>query len=247
MKYKIRRGDTLIGLAKKHHIDLGKLMRANPGVDARNLQLGQEVELPGVVLSQEQQVKPPALPKTDNRPIEPVTFAEFSKVLSDVEAEFSMPAGLLASLAFVESSGNPFAGSNKGAKGLFQFTPVFLQDKKVKGTVSGAGDLARAPRAVAVYITHAYNRLLQEPGELREKYTGAGWSRDWELALIAYIAGLTGTLRWLRAGAPPEGLGGVKKNSLEYPVKIATIASRHGKNAVNLLQPGWTKAFRPKA
>lgn len=41
--------------------------------------------------------------------------------LTQLEAMYNLPAGLLRSVALTESGGNQFAVSGAGAKGLFQF------------------------------------------------------------------------------------------------------------------------------
>ena len=250
MKYKIKKGDTLIGLAKKHNLDLGEVMRANPGLDARSLQIGQEVELPGVFVPQE---KKEEKVKVDNRPIEPVTFEKFVEILSSTEEEFGLPAGTLAALSFTESSGNPFAASDKSAKGLFQFTPIFIKEDEDKGP-GDTGSFERAPRAVAAFLVHARNRMLRpersgEGAPVRpniDNYIGAGWDKAWELAFISYTAGLTAALRWLNAGAPPEGLGNLRTNSISFPIKISKLIMQHGASSHKLLEPGWRRAFKPR-
>lgn len=43
--------------------------------------------------------------------------------LSQLEAKYNLPTGLLRSVAITESGGNQFAVSRAGAMGLFQFMP----------------------------------------------------------------------------------------------------------------------------
>jgi LysM repeat protein len=252
MKYKIQKGDTLIGLSKKHNLSLGDVLRANPGVDARGLQVGQMVNLP--VAGSAAPAKPVAAapvkpikqiplvkaPPADSRPVEPFTFDEFASMLAQIEGQYKLPAGLLAAMAFVESSGNPFA-KNKGAKGMFQFTPVFLKDKKVKRLGTNIEDLARAPRAVAAYLAHSHNRLEDEPAVAY--YRGHGWNRVWEVTAMSYTTGLTGVLRWLKSGAPSTPTGSIGEHSLSYPRKIAEIMQAG--SPIELLRPGWARAFQP--
>ncbi|KAI3394136.1 hypothetical protein diail_3189 [Diaporthe ilicicola] len=46
MSYTVKKGDTLFSIAQSHGISLEKLEAANPGVDAKNLQIGQVLHLP---------------------------------------------------------------------------------------------------------------------------------------------------------------------------------------------------------
>lgn len=46
MSYTVKAGDTLFAIAQSHGISLEKLQAANPGVDAKNLQVGQVLKLP---------------------------------------------------------------------------------------------------------------------------------------------------------------------------------------------------------
>jgi len=43
----IRRGDTLSAIARRNNLSLQRLRSANPGVNARKLQIGQRIKLPG--------------------------------------------------------------------------------------------------------------------------------------------------------------------------------------------------------
>lgn len=46
MSYTVKAGDTLFAIAQSHGITLQQLEAANPGVDAKNLQVGQVLKLP---------------------------------------------------------------------------------------------------------------------------------------------------------------------------------------------------------
>ncbi|MFT3709857.1 MAG: D-alanyl-D-alanine carboxypeptidase family protein [Archangium sp.] len=43
----IRRGDTFTSIARRQGVTVGRLMRANPGVEARKLRVGQRINVPG--------------------------------------------------------------------------------------------------------------------------------------------------------------------------------------------------------
>lgn len=245
MEYEIKKGDTLIGIAIKNKINIGDIVRANPGLDPRNIPVGTKIKVPKKSIAPQIQeqvaVKKNETKKVvDNRPTEPMPFDEFAALLETIELDFSLPAGILGAIGFVESSGNPFAKNTKtGAKGIFQFMDSFVEEEGVESS-----DLARAPRAVAAFLSHSYNRINAEPNVA--KYPFNGWNREWELVLMSYYAGLTNVLRWMKAGFPPEGKGTLKQASIEYPKKVAAIMQTWGTNSAEMLRPGWTKAFKSK-
>ena len=45
-KYRVKQGDYPAKIAKEHGITTDALMRANPGLDPKRLQIGQEINLP---------------------------------------------------------------------------------------------------------------------------------------------------------------------------------------------------------
>ena len=45
-EYTIAKGDTLAKIAKTHHVTLGELSKANPGLDPRKLKAGQKIQVP---------------------------------------------------------------------------------------------------------------------------------------------------------------------------------------------------------
>ena len=164
------------------------------------------------------------------------SFEDFVSDLEMIEDKFGLPSNLLAVLAFLESSGNPAAqGSGEaGAKGMFQATPIFLKDRKVKNPY----DLVRIPRAVAAYLVHAKNVFAQSPN--RDNFTGFGWDKEWELAMMAYHAGVQGVLRWLKAGAPQDGkhpnVGG---KTLTYAEKAADLMLAN--TTAQIIEPAWRR------
>ncbi len=62
-------------------------------------------------------------PSKDNLSADVIDWAQSLK-LSEKEKQYGLPAGILAAVMQVESSGDSKAVSPKGAKGLFQFTPA---------------------------------------------------------------------------------------------------------------------------
>lgn len=47
--YTIRAGDTLYAIARRFNITVDAIIRANPGIDPRNLRIGERICLPGIV------------------------------------------------------------------------------------------------------------------------------------------------------------------------------------------------------
>ncbi|MGG1151568.1 phage tail tip lysozyme [Bacillus wiedmannii] len=45
-KHKVQQGETFSRLAEKYHVDVDEIIKANPGIDPRNLQVGQVVNIP---------------------------------------------------------------------------------------------------------------------------------------------------------------------------------------------------------
>ncbi|PFV46534.1 hypothetical protein COL14_24905 [Bacillus thuringiensis] len=45
-KHKVQQGETFSKLAEIYHVDVNEIINANPGIDPRNLQVGQEVNIP---------------------------------------------------------------------------------------------------------------------------------------------------------------------------------------------------------
>ena len=45
-RYKVQRGNTLSGIAARHHVTVTALVRANPGVSAKTLQIGRWIRIP---------------------------------------------------------------------------------------------------------------------------------------------------------------------------------------------------------
>ena len=65
-EYKIAKGDTLSGLAKKFGVSLKAIMDANPGVDPTRLRTGQSINIPPAA---PQPASPAAAPATDGMQI----------------------------------------------------------------------------------------------------------------------------------------------------------------------------------
>mgnify|MGYP003270723855 CR=1 FL=1 len=87
-----------------------------------------------------------------------------------LESQFSLPAGLLRSVANTESAGNPNAVSSAGAQGLFQFMPGTANDLGIGG--GGAFDPMKSAKAAARYLRQL---LDQTGGNLAEALGAYNW------------------------------------------------------------------------
>ena len=70
--------------------------------------------------------------------------------LTQLEAMYNLPAGLLRSVALTESGGNQFAVSGAGAKGLFQFMHGTARDMGLRG--DDVFDPSKSAAAAARYL-----------------------------------------------------------------------------------------------
>ncbi|CFR19477.1 lytic transglycosylase domain-containing protein [Yersinia kristensenii] len=89
---------------------------------------------------------------------------------SKLEALYKLPAGLLKSVAITESSGNQYAVSGAGAKGLFQFMDPTAKDMGLKG--NDVFDPEKSAAAAAKYL----NMLLKmNGGDLDKALASYNW------------------------------------------------------------------------
>lgn len=86
--------------------------------------------------------------------------------LSNLEAIYNLPKGILKHMIEIESNGNPLAKSNKGAKGLFQ-----IMDKKHSGFT---GDPFN-PIEAAKYAAKTLNDLAHHFGNYKEAVAAYNW------------------------------------------------------------------------
>jgi soluble lytic murein transglycosylase-like protein len=138
-------------------------------------------------------------------------------------------------MAFLESSGDPTAVSEDGAaKGLLQVTPTFHQQQKIQDIA----DIKEVANKAASYLRHAYNRMGQSPNT--QAFEGFNWDLKWELAVMAYHAGVQGVLNWLGDAAPLTGdHKNVGEKTLNYGERIADYMM-HGFDP-EVMRPNWDK------
>lgn len=90
--------------------------------------------------------------------------------LGKLEALYNLPAGLLRSVAITESSGNQFAVSGAGAKGLFQFMPGTARDMGLRG--NDVFDPEKSAAAAAKYLSQL---LKMNGGDLEKALASYNW------------------------------------------------------------------------
>lgn len=89
---------------------------------------------------------------------------------SSLERLYNLPAGLLRSVATAESSGNQYAVSGAGAKGLFQFMPGTANDMGLKG--NDVFDPLKSADAAARYLGML---LRRSGGDLSKALASYNW------------------------------------------------------------------------
>lgn len=93
--------------------------------------------------------------------------------LTQLEAMYNLPAGLLRSVALTESGGNQFAVSGAGAKGLFQFMPGTARDMGLRG--DDVFDPSKSAAAAARYLGML---LRMNGGDLEKTLASYNWDRQ---------------------------------------------------------------------
>ncbi|QDX31941.1 lytic transglycosylase domain-containing protein [Dickeya poaceiphila] len=126
-----------------------------------------------------------------------------------LEAKYGLPAGLLKSVATVESGGNQYAVSGAGAQGLFQLMPGTARDLGLSGNDSF--DPHKSAQAAAKYL----NQLLSQTGG------------DLNKALAAYNWGIGNVQRKGLGNAPLETQMYVPKVLAGMPTGAAATAPRY--------------------
>lgn len=131
--------------------------------------------------------------------------------LSQLEAKYNLPTGLLRSVAITESGGNQFAVSRAGAMGLFQFMPQTAKEFGLRG--NDAFDPAKSADAAA-----------RKLGGLLRFFHG-----DLAKALAAYNWGEGNVQRKGLAAAPEETRNYIPRvlANLPHPGAAMAVQSRH--------------------
>lgn len=79
-KHVVKEGDTLYQISRMHQVPLHLILRANPGVDVYNLQVGEEICVPDSKMhSRPQMPGRPSQPENPEPPAPPVTDDETPK------------------------------------------------------------------------------------------------------------------------------------------------------------------------
>lgn len=133
-----------------------------------------------------------------------------------LEGKYSLPAGLLSSVAATESGGDPFAESKAGAKGLFQFMPGTAKDMGLKGR--DVYDPHKSAEAAAKYL-----RWLMDA-------TGG----DLEKALASY--------NWGLGNVQKKGMDNLPSETRNYVPKVMAGMRPGAGMAVDRAMPGQSGA-----
>lgn len=122
---------------------------------------------------------------------------------AELENKYGLPEGTLYAIAATESGGNPYAKSQTGALGMFQFTGIAREET---GLAKGESfDPVKSAEAAALLMS---KYLKQANGDLNE-------------AITAYNAGFGTINKW------KKGTGDLSKENREYAIKVNTHRARY--------------------
>lgn len=110
-------------------------------------------------------VKPPTASGSGKKLLD-----SLSDLFSDTETKYGLPAGLLRSVATVESGGNAKAVSPAGARGLFQFMPGTARDMGLRG--NDVFDPQKSAQAAGRYLRQLLN---QTGGSVESALAAYNW------------------------------------------------------------------------
>lgn len=204
-KYKILPGDTYYKISQGiPGMTIDDLIEANPGVDPKKLQIGQEINLPQLETLEKETEKYKAV----------VTADDMKDLVEQVAVDVGVPLKILKGLIAKESSGDPSSISHSGAKGLTQLMPETL--KKLR--ITDPFDVKQNVLGGAKWLKVCYN----EAKELRG-LPNLSDEELWEYALMIYHAGSPAVQKWVDAGQPAEGFSNVGRLTLSYPKEVLRL------------------------
>lgn len=122
---------------------------------------------------------------------------------AELENKYGLPEGTLYAIAATESGGNPYAKSQTGALGMFQFTSVAREETGLSREDSFNPE--KSAEAAALLMS---KYLKQANGDLNE-------------AITAYNAGFGTINKW------KKGTGDLSKENREYAIKVNTHRARY--------------------
>lgn len=122
---------------------------------------------------------------------------------AELENKYGLPEGTLYAIAATESGGNPYAKSQTGALGMFQFTGIAREETGL--AESESFDPVKSAEAAALLMS---KYLKQANGDLNE-------------AITAYNAGFGTINKW------KKGTGDLSKENREYAIKVNTHRARY--------------------
>ncbi len=132
-----------------------------------------------------------------------VNLDKLAPYFAELENKYGLPEGTLYAIAATESGGNPYAKSQTGALGMFQFTGIAREET---GLAEGESfDPVKSAEAAALLMS---KYLKQANGDLNE-------------AITAYNAGFGTINKW------KKGTGDLSKENREYAIKVNTHRARY--------------------
>lgn len=90
---------------------------------------------------------------------EPLDRSSFADFIQQIAKEFNMDAALIRAVIHVESGFNPYAISNKGARGLMQLMPALLEQYEVSRPYDYKQNIVAGTRHLA-YLLKRFNQNI---------------------------------------------------------------------------------------
>ncbi|CAF1258769.1 unnamed protein product [Adineta ricciae] len=182
--YTIQPGDTFWGISQRYGLSLDAVMNANPGVAPEQLQIGQQIRLPGAGnASAERSSSDGRMDTTLNGKV-PDWLGRLRDMVNAASQATGVPADLIGAVIYQESGGNvnvdstwnPNGGGDSGLMQVNQYTADELE-RKYADRFRNLHGPAKNVMLGASYLKDMYDTVAD---------------RDWGITLRAYNSGPNG-------------------------------------------------------
>lgn len=224
IEHKVVSGDNPWKLSMKYFGHPGmtdEIMDINNIKDPTKIQIGTVLKIPSKNISSVTNNFPrgnASIPKNISESesdiksrIESIDFnkRDLRNLAIKIAEQVGIPSDLFLGLVTVESNWNVEAKSPSGAVGLTQLMPATAKELGVSDPTNPSQNLIGG----AKYL----KKMLSKFNAYEDQET---------LALMAYHAGAGNVNKWISAGKPSDGHGGVGKYTLAYPRKVFSASGR---------------------